>query len=246
MLLPFFFYYSAESKNRQQKSAPPGRKTNDDPFQPGHCRATHPEGMRVEPATVSYCPRGLPRNVKWPLTTCFLPSKQFCVVKGHFAEFLVSNILVTSAFCRLTTSNDFLLFTCFLISTQFISLKRDDLISRKDLDRSNRLRLLPNRSLTSDFFFFALNICLRFWFFCFLTFASGFSFCYSFKRMLMFLAWNLFPFAFVLRFIPFAYAFVLLWNSILYFYASKNLKCNWFGTCVRRFLCISISSFDSE
>ena len=188
---------------------------------------------------------GAPPHVKWPLTTCFLPSKQFCVVKGNFAEFLVSNIIGYLAFLDSTTF--FILFYHQRITTSnCISLKRDDLISRKDLDRSNRLRLLPNRSLTSDFFFFALNICLRFWFFCFLTYASGFSFCYSFKRMLMFLAWNLFPFAFVLRFIPFAYAFVLLWNSILHFYASKNLKCNWFGTCVRRFLCISISSFDSE
>ena len=73
-------------------------------------------------ASVSYCQRGLPRNVKWPLTTSFLPSKPFCVVKGHFAAFLVSNILVTSAFCRLTTSFDLFSFPVSLFLPSFYPL----------------------------------------------------------------------------------------------------------------------------
>ena len=120
-------------------------------------------------------------NDPWLLVSCH--RNNFCVVKGHFCSFLVSNILVTSAFCRLTFLSIQLFFHNSYSLAQFISLKRDALISWNYFDRLNVLRSF------SKFYFQKSTLgtsAFAFWFFAFDLICFRFYICLNFKRMLMF------------------------------------------------------------
>ena len=120
-------------------------------------------------------------NDPWLLVSCH--RNNFCVVKGHFCSFLVSNILVTSAFCRLTFLSIQLFFHNSYSLAQFISLKRDALISWNYFDRLNVLRSF------SKFYFQKSTLgtsAFAFWFFAFDLICFRFNICLNFKRMLMF------------------------------------------------------------
>ena len=120
------------------KKAPPSGRKQKNHILPHLLSAYPPSGAVRRTAQDSHW-LSAHADVKWPLTTSFLPSKPFCVVKGHFAAFLVSNILVTSAFCSLTTSHDAFSFPVSLFLPSLYPFKRDDLISWKDDYRLNRL-----------------------------------------------------------------------------------------------------------